>query len=127
MIMRKIYEIRLINVRNLASKYSTNAEFARKLEREPTQISRFMGKNPTKMIGDKLADDIENKLGLIPGELDVDHTARTIKELEESIGRLVLSTPKEVQDVVQALVTRYQTDEENGTTTARAIKTLLGI
>lgn len=72
--MKSIEEIRLDNARTLAKGYRTLSEFAHKIERSPTQVSRFMGKNPTKKIGSLIARDIEAKLSLAPSYLDNDHS-----------------------------------------------------
>lgn len=55
------------------------------------------------------------------------HEANTIAALEKEVASAVLNTPQEVQDVIQALIMRYQNDEQDGAETARAIKKLLGI
>lgn len=72
--MKSIEEIRLDNARELARRFKTLSEFARIIERSPTQVSRFMGKNPTKTIGSLIARDIEAKFGLATGYLDNDHS-----------------------------------------------------
>jgi len=69
--MRAIYKIRLDNVRALASKYPNQAAFADAIGKVPTQVSRFMGKNPTKQIGEDIAAEIESVLGLNNGFLDL--------------------------------------------------------
>jgi|GEM_PF-3239968 len=51
----------------------------------------------------------------------------SISELELSISRSILDAPQDVQDVIQSLILRYKTNEQDGTETARAIKTLLGL
>jgi SOS-response transcriptional repressor LexA len=76
--MRNIHTIRLNNARELASQFDTKAQFAEKLGKEPTQVSRFMGKNPTKKIGDLIAEQIESAFGKPKGWLDIDH--RSIAE-----------------------------------------------
>lgn len=71
--MKNIHDIRLENARILASTFKNLADFAEKIERAPTQVSRFMGKNPTKHIGDKLARHLEEKLNMATGWLDREH------------------------------------------------------
>ena len=46
------------------------AAFAQKIKRESTQVSRFLGKNPTKNIGDRMARHIEECFGKPRGWLD---------------------------------------------------------
>lgn len=76
--MTDINDIRLTNARDLASTYCTSlAKFADRVDRAPTQISRIMGKNPTKNIGDKMARHIEKSFNKESGWLDQIHTANT--------------------------------------------------
>jgi len=70
-----IDEIRLTNARFLADRFETLADFAKCLGKAPTQVSRFMGKNPTKAIGKNIAREIEEKCGQPRGWLDQDHLA----------------------------------------------------
>lgn len=72
--MKTISEVRLENARHLADKYQNLAEFSRVIDREPTQVSRFMGANPTKNIGDKIARHIEQSCRQPKGWLDKDHS-----------------------------------------------------
>jgi len=68
--MRTIYKIRLENAKKIAASFKNRAAFADAIDRQPTQVSRFMGKNPTKPIGDDTAALIEKSLGLEEGFLD---------------------------------------------------------
>lgn len=74
--MKEITEIRLDNARQLAEQAGGTSAFAARIDREPTQASRFMGKNPSKGIGAKLARHIEERFGKPRGWLDTDHGAR---------------------------------------------------
>lgn len=78
--MKTISDVRLENARSLAKKYQNLAEFARVIDREPTQISRFMGANPTKNIGDKIARHIEQACRQPKGWLDKDHSINGITD-----------------------------------------------
>lgn len=78
-LMNTISEIRLSNARNLAAEYNNLAEFSRIIDREPTQVSRFMGANPTKNIGDRIARHIESRCRKPKGWLDTDHSADHIE------------------------------------------------
>lgn len=83
--MRTIYEIRLTNARKLASRYKNQAEFANAINKPATQVSRFMGKNPTKNIGDEIANDIEMALGLESGYLDTKHYDFSLDDISSAI------------------------------------------
>lgn|GEM_PF-1387837 len=72
--MTDITQIRLDNARSLAEKFSKLAEFADRIDRQPTQVSRFMGKNPSKNIGNTMARHIEACFKLPNGWMDQAHT-----------------------------------------------------
>lgn len=74
--MKEISEIRLENARTLAEQVGGTGSFASRIDREPTQASRFMGRNPTKNIGDRLARHIEECFEKPKGWLDTDHSGR---------------------------------------------------
>ncbi|RJT12825.1 LexA family protein [Rahnella inusitata] len=71
-------EIRRDNARKLRDSAGGNSSFAGIIEREPTQVSRVIGKNPTKKIGDDLARHIEKCFDLPDGWLDKEHQATNI-------------------------------------------------
>jgi SOS-response transcriptional repressor LexA len=73
-LMKDISQIRLENARVLAEQAGGTGEFASRIDREPTQASRFMGKNPTKGIGNRMARHIEDSFGKPRGWLDTDHS-----------------------------------------------------
>ncbi|WP_417329196.1 S24 family peptidase [Halomonas cupida] len=73
--MKDISQIRLDNARALADQVGGTGEFASRIDREPTQASRFMGRNPTKGIGNRMARHIEDCFGKPRGWLDTDHAA----------------------------------------------------
>ncbi len=81
--MNTISEIRLENARQLASHYQNLAEFSRVIDREPTQVSRFMGANPTKKIGDRIARHIEQSCRKPKGWLDTDHSQKELSMVAE--------------------------------------------
>lgn len=71
--MKEIAQIRIENTRQLAKEAGGTTPFAVKVDREPTQMSRVMGSNPTKNIGSRLARHIEECFGKPKGWLDYDH------------------------------------------------------
>ncbi|MGX8939310.1 LexA family protein [Symbiopectobacterium sp. Eva_TO] len=66
-------EIRRDNARKLRDSVGGNNSFATFIDRESTQVSRIIGKNPTKKIGDDLARHIEKCFSLGVGWLDSEH------------------------------------------------------
>ncbi|MCH2039922.1 MAG: hypothetical protein MK185_04770 [Saccharospirillaceae bacterium] len=85
-------EIRRQNARLLAKEEGSNAAFARKIGREPTQVSRIIGKNWTTQIGEDLARHIEASFFKPKGWIDQDW-AETNKVAEESA---VYGAPQEI-------------------------------
>jgi SOS-response transcriptional repressor LexA len=68
----KISDTRLQNFRRvLAEKKLRLTDIADRLGKAPAQVSAFGGKNPTKGIGDQIAREIEQALGLHHGYLDM--------------------------------------------------------
>ncbi|UIP28860.1 LexA family transcriptional regulator [Photobacterium sp. TLY01] len=72
--MKTAEENRVANSRKLAATVGSLANFSDKIDRSATQASRFMGKNPTTIIGPKMARHIETCFGKPEGWLDVDHS-----------------------------------------------------
>ncbi|AVL76174.1 LexA family transcriptional repressor [Providencia rettgeri] len=71
--MKTIDQIRAENARKLRDSVGGNAAFATHIDREPTQVSRLIGINPTKKIGDIMARHIEKCFGLPIAWLDQEH------------------------------------------------------
>lgn len=80
--MKTIKEIRRINARNLRDRAGGNSSFAKIIDREPTQTSRFLGENATKNIGDDLARHIEECFKQPKGWLDQAHSEQNINSLD---------------------------------------------
>lgn len=80
--MKTINEIRVDNARKLRDGVGGNTYFASRLDREATQISRIIGKNPTKKIGDDMARHIEACFDLQIGWLDREHGVETTPNKE---------------------------------------------
>ncbi|CNJ91732.1 prophage repressor protein [Yersinia intermedia] len=76
--MKTNEEIRRENARKLRDSAGGNNSFAVLLDREPTQISRIIGKNPTKKIGDDMARHIEKCFSLPDGWLDQEHQTTNV-------------------------------------------------
>lgn len=76
-------EIRRENARSLRDSAGGNKFFAGIIDREPTQISRIIGKNPSKNIGDDLARHIEKCFSLPAGWLDQEHGSSTSCKIRE--------------------------------------------
>ncbi|MGR5061999.1 S24 family peptidase [Photobacterium sp. DNB22_13_2] len=83
--MKKIEDLRLYNARLLTDKFDTLAEFANAIDRSATQVSRLVGKNPTKSIGSRMARHIEQALQLPEGWLDTVHTELMDNSFDDGI------------------------------------------
>ncbi|WP_413722662.1 LexA family protein [Sodalis sp. RH24] len=84
--MKTIDEIRRENVRKLRDSSGGNTSFSSMIDREPTQISRIIGKNPTKKIGDDLARHVEDCFNLPTGWLDQEHQNTNITNKIDVVG-----------------------------------------
>ena len=72
--LERIYRLRLENLRKLIAMHDDNkAKLARALDCTPSFLTHLTGDRPIRTIGEKLARDIEGKLGLVSGWLDAAH------------------------------------------------------
>jgi hypothetical protein len=73
--LERVFRVRLENLRRIISaNFNGNkAALARALDNDRSFIVQLAGDNPTRVIGEKLARDIEVKLGLVSGWLDMIH------------------------------------------------------
>lgn len=72
--MERIYRLRLENMRKLIAAMDGNkARMARALGVDPSFVTHIAGDHPIRTIGEKLARDIEVKLGLMSSWLDQIH------------------------------------------------------
>jgi hypothetical protein len=69
--MERIFRVRMANIRLLVRSYKSQAELARVLGIDNSRLTHIAGENPTRTIGEKAARDMEVKLGLTPGWLDM--------------------------------------------------------
>lgn len=83
--LKTIHEIRLGNVRKLIKESGlSRTEFAEKIEMSYNLFSQYIGKNPTKNIGDDTADKIEKAFNKPKGYLD-QSDSDAISSLKEEI------------------------------------------
>lgn len=75
--MSSIHEIRRENLKKLIEKFSkTNKEFSEKAGKTPQQISQIL--SGARNMGEKIARDIEQKIGIETGYLDIDHNVDSL-------------------------------------------------
>lgn len=76
--LQTIHEIRLSNTRKLMKDLGmSRSEFAEKIEMSYNLLSQYIGKNPTKNIGDETAEKIEQAFDKPKGFLDQSMTSPT--------------------------------------------------
>lgn len=73
MVMKSIYDIRRNNCKLLVEHVGSMVAFAHQIERSQTQVSRFMGINPSRNVGTSLARHIERSFCLPEFWVDTDH------------------------------------------------------
>lgn len=79
--LQTIHEIRLSNTKKLMKELGlTRTEFAEKIEMSYNLVSQYIGKNPTKNIGDETAEKIEKAFHKPKGFLDQSDIAVTNQE-----------------------------------------------
>lgn len=73
--IKPLKEIRLLNARRLQEIAGGQKVICEKLGKSQSQVSAFMGSNPSKGIGDKVAQQLEDAFGLPRGWMDMLHDA----------------------------------------------------
>lgn len=84
--MNSIYDIRLHNAQLLVNFIGNKTLFSERIERSPTQVSRIIGLNPTRNIGEKLARHIEHCFCLPKFWLDQPH--QQIENIDKQINTI---------------------------------------
>jgi hypothetical protein len=69
--VERVFRTRMMNVRLLVRNYKNKSEFARALGVDPSFITHICGESPRRTIGESLARNIESKMGLHQGWLDI--------------------------------------------------------
>lgn len=72
--MKSVYDTRRENMRNLVHQWGGPTSFAKKLgHSNGSYVAQLAGPNPSREISEKVARDMETKLGLPIGWLDQEH------------------------------------------------------
>ncbi len=101
--MKKIEDIRLENARLLIDKCGSITFLSDKIDRSTTQLSRLMGKNPTKIIGRRLSRHIEHSLRLEDGWMDQDRNASVVSEQNNNTLQKIV-----IHELTYPLITKNQ-------------------
>lgn len=67
---RAVHTVRLENLRSIASRFGSHAALAKRLGKSKGWVSQLIGVNPTTPVSERIARDVEEKLGLTEGVLD---------------------------------------------------------
>ncbi|KUJ72615.1 hypothetical protein [Thiomicrospira sp. WB1] len=94
--MKSIYDIRRFNAQLLCRYCGTMADFSDRTQRAQTQVSRLIGKNPTRNIGEQLARHIEHSFCLPEHWLDHQHH-RDMESLDNSLKNYLLKQDKHLK------------------------------
>ncbi|PLA74554.1 hypothetical protein CYQ88_05595 [Hydrogenovibrio sp. SC-1] len=113
--MKSIYDIRRFNAQLLSEYCGNMASFSERIGRAQTQVSRLMGKNPTRNIGDKLARHIERCFCLPAYWLDRQHH-HDIESLNSSLQNFLLNENKFkdlniIMEVIRGAIDAGKVDE----------------
>lgn len=113
--MKSIYDIRRLNAHLLCEYCGSMAEFSERIQRAQTQVSRLIGKNPTRNVGEKLARHIEQCFCLPQHWLDHLHH-RDLDSLEDSLKNYMLKQDKylklhEFVDQITLAIELHEIDE----------------
>lgn len=75
--MKTTPEIRLENLNRLIAEEGKAAAFARKIGKDPRQVSQWRGRKGSRNVSDPIAREIEAALGLKRGWMDKDHSSES--------------------------------------------------
>jgi len=72
--MQSVYEIRRVNLRSLMTQWGGPTSLSRKLgHANGSYLAQLIGPHPSREISEKVAREVEGKLGLAIGWLDQEH------------------------------------------------------
>lgn len=97
--MKSVYEIRRENLRGLMTQWGGPTSLAKKLgHSNGSYIAQLVGPNPSREISEKVARDMEAKLGLPVGWLDQEHTGTTRQVDDETLSACVRAVAAALRD-----------------------------
>jgi hypothetical protein len=67
---RAVHAVRLENLRRVASRFGSHAALAQRIGKSKGWHSQLVGINPTTPVSEKIASEVEERLGLAEGVLD---------------------------------------------------------
>jgi hypothetical protein len=97
--MHSVYDTRRENVRALMAQWGGPTSLAKKLgHSNGSYVAQLVGPNPSREISEKVARDMEGKLGLPIGWLDQEHTASPRQVDEETLSACVRAVAAAIRD-----------------------------
>ena len=135
-----VYSIRLRKARRIARDMGGQKALASALDRDPSQISSIIGKNPRDRIGERMARRIEAVAGQSPGWLDqaenpgtrsnysdIDFLELVFQIMEEKAGDIGLPPRKLAYIIYNASLLRDQIPESDLDGLKTHVKELLSL
>jgi hypothetical protein len=97
--MKSVYDQRRENLRGLMSQWGGPTSLAKKLgHSNGSYVAQLVGPNPSREISEKVARDMEAKLGLPIGWLDQEHAGGVRQVDDEALALCVRAVAAEIRD-----------------------------
>lgn len=97
--MRSVYELRRTNLRSLMQQWGGPTSLSRKLgHANGSYLAQLIGPHPSREISEKVAREVEGKLGLAIGWLDQEHTEGAGVLDNQTLGDCVRAVASELRD-----------------------------
>lgn len=97
--MHSVYDTRRENLRGLMTQWGGPTSLAKKLgHSNGSYVAQLVGPNPSREISEKVARDMEGKLGLPIGWLDQEHTGKAKAVDEEALSVCVRAVAAALRD-----------------------------
>lgn len=98
---KSIYDTRRDNLRRLSQEWGGPTSLAKKLgHSNGSALAQVIGPNPRRMVGERMARDVEKALNLRIGWLDQDHSQTPVRDVikDELLAQVVAAVATVVQD-----------------------------
>lgn len=97
--MKSVYEIRRENLRKLMTEWGGPTSLAKKLgHANGSYIAQLAGPHPSREVSEKVAREIESKLGLPTAWMDHDHDGRGRRIDDQALGECVRAVAAAIRD-----------------------------
>jgi len=97
--MKSVYDMRRDNLRSLMTQWGGPTSLAKKLgHSNGSYVAQLVGPNPSREISEKVARDMESRLGLPIGWLDQEHAGNGRQVDEETLSACVRAVAAAIRD-----------------------------